>query len=193
MAFGEQGPERQRLGRRPVEALARVEHRLLGVDHALQRLVDLHALGNGGQHFADTAQLVFRNRRRDIAAAEHRLARQLEPAPAPFEPVRLVRQIARSCLKLLFQMGDVGLGVLLDPGAVDDAFLDQPLRIDFGNRRVLADRRIHLRLGEARLVALVVAEPAVAPHVDDDVAAEGLAELDRQLASRRSPLPDRRR
>ena len=48
---------------------------------------------------------------------------------------------------------------------------------------MLADRRIHQRLGEARLVALVVAEAAVAPHVDDDVAAEGLAELGRQLAA----------
>src|SRR5207253_2505746 len=38
------------------------------------------------------------------------------------------------------------------------------------------------RLGETRLVALVVAEAAVAPHVDDDVAVEALAELDRELA-----------
>ena len=47
---------------------------------------------------------------------------------------------------------------------------------------MLLDRRIHLRLGEARLVAFVVAEAAVAPHVDDDVAIEHLAELDGELA-----------
>ena len=46
-----------------------------------------------------------------------------------------------------------------------------------------ADRVVHQRLGEGRFVALVVAEAAVAPHVDDDVAAEGLAEFDRQLAA----------
>jgi hypothetical protein len=37
---------------------------------------------------------------------------------------------------------------------------------------VLADLGVHERLGEARLVALIVAEAAVAPHVDDDVALE---------------------
>ncbi len=77
----------------------------------------------------------------------------------------------------------VGLGVLVDPGLVDHALLDQPLAVDLRNRRVLADRRVHLRLGEARLVALVVAEAAIAPHVDHDVAAEGLSELGRQLAA----------
>ena len=40
---------------------------------------------------------------------------------------------------------------------------------------------VHQRLGERRLVALVVAVPAVADHVDDDVLAERLAELERQL------------
>jgi hypothetical protein len=47
---------------------------------------------------------------------------------------------------------------------------------------VLADAGVHERLGEARLVALVVAEAAIAPHVDDDVALEGLAIVDRHLA-----------
>jgi hypothetical protein len=48
---------------------------------------------------------------------------------------------------------------------------------------MLTDRVVHQRLGEAWLVALVVAEAAVTPHVDDDVAVEPLAELDRQLAA----------
>ena len=48
---------------------------------------------------------------------------------------------------------------------------------------MLGDRGVHQRLGEARLVAFVVAEAAVAPHVDDDVAAELLAIFDRQLAA----------
>ncbi len=40
---------------------------------------------------------------------------------------------------------------------------------------------VHQRLRERRLVALVVAVAAVADHVDDDVAAERLAEVERQL------------
>ena len=47
---------------------------------------------------------------------------------------------------------------------------------------MLADLRVHERLGEARLVALIVAEAAVAPHVDDDVAVELLAIFDGELA-----------
>src|SRR3546814_7067435 len=47
---------------------------------------------------------------------------------------------------------------------------------------LLADRLVHQRLGERRLVALIVAEAAIAPHVDDDIALELLAEIDRKLA-----------
>ena len=44
------------------------------------------------------------------------------------------------------------------------------------------DLLVHDRLGERRLVALVVAVPAVADHVDHDVLAECLAEVEGQLA-----------
>src|SRR4051794_29326936 len=47
---------------------------------------------------------------------------------------------------------------------------------------MLLDRRIHQRLREARLVAFVVPEATIAPHVYDDVAIEPLAELGRHLA-----------
>jgi hypothetical protein len=65
--------------------------------------------------------------------------------------------------------------------AVDHAFGLQPLGVDLADRG-WADLRVHQRLGEARLVALVVAEAAIAPHVDHDVALEPLAVFDRQLA-----------
>ena len=45
-----------------------------------------------------------------------------------------------------------------------------------------ADFLVHQRLGEARLVALVMAEAAIAPHIDHDVAPESVAVFDRQLA-----------
>ena len=70
---------------------------------------------------------------------------------------------------------------------------DQLFGVDLGEGRPLADLAVHERLGERRLVALVVAVPAVAEHVDDDVAVELLAELQGQLgdetaASGSSPL-----
>ena len=42
---------------------------------------------------------------------------------------------------------------------------------------MLADTRVHQRLGERRLVGLVMAVAAVAEHVDDHGLAEALAEL----------------
>src|SRR3546814_14146416 len=59
---------------------------------------------------------------------------------------------------------------------------DLPRAVDLGDTRMLLDRLVHQRLGEARLVALVMAEAAIAPHIDDDIAVEFLAELDRHLA-----------
>ena len=70
----------------------------------------------------------------------------------------------------------------VDPRLVDDPVGDQLLAVNFADEGMLFDRGVHQRLREARLVALVVAEAAVAPHVDDDVAIEALAELDRELA-----------
>ncbi len=64
---------------------------------------------------------------------------------------------------------------------VDDALGDQARGVKLADRRVMLNRGVHQRLGEARLVGLVVAEAAVAPHVDDDVALEPLAELGRDL------------
>ena len=55
----------------------------------------------------------------------------------------------------------------LDFVIADDAFSDQPLAVDFQRGRMRADFLVHQRLGERRLVAFVVAEAAVAEHVDD--------------------------
>ena len=46
---------------------------------------------------------------------------------------------------------------------------------------MLADRLVHGRLGEGRLVALVVAEAPVAEHVDDDRLVEFHPEFGRDL------------
>ena len=66
--------------------------------------------------------------------------------------------------------------------AVDHALFYKARGVNLADRGMLANFRIHQRLREAWLVALVVAKAAIAPHVDDDVAAEGLAIVDRQLA-----------
>src|SRR3546814_5750558 len=73
----------------------------------------------------------------------------------------------------LFRSLDEPLDHLVGHRLVDHALGGQPVGIDRRDGRMLADRVIHQRLGEARLVALIVAEPAVAPHVDHNVALEG--------------------
>ena len=131
---------------------------------------------------SDLAEQVVGDRGRGVAAAKNRLVGPAKAAPAAFEPVGLVRLEAERRLELALEQGDELLRLLVQPSLVDDPFRNQPLGVDFADRRVGLDRGVHQRLGEARLVALVVAKAAVAPHVDDDVATEGLAELDCQLA-----------
>ena len=118
----------------------------------------------------------------DVAALGPPGLRPVEAGPAALEPVGLVGQVGLGRLELAFeQLGEL-VDLAVDPALVDHALALEPRGIDLRDRRVLADLRVHQRLGEARLVALVVAEAAVAPHVDDDVAVELLAIFDRQLA-----------
>ena len=80
-------------------------------------------------------------------------------------------------LEFLFQMGaPVGLH-LFEFAFGDQAFGDQALAIELRRRLVGADDLVHHRLGERRLVAFVVAEAAIAEHVDDDRLVELLPEF----------------
>ena len=70
---------------------------------------------------------------------------------------------------------------LVDVGFRDHAFRDELPGIDRQGRLAGADVLVHQRLREGRLVALVVAEAAVAEHVDDHRLVELLPELGRDL------------
>ncbi len=105
----------------------------------------------------------------------------LQARPAAVEPVGLVRLVALAGLELGFEpRAPVGLH-LLDFAFGDDALADQLLAVDLERRRMRADLLVHQRLGEGRLVAFVVAEAAIAEHVDDDRLVELLPELGRDL------------
>src|SRR5438477_517049 len=64
---------------------------------------------------------------------------------------------------------------VLSASSVPHAIGFESRGVDFLHRLVARDLLVHQRLGEHRLVRLVVAVPAVAEHVDDDVALEVLA------------------
>src|SRR3546814_7069814 len=118
----------------------------------------------------------------DVAAVAVVVLGRIKARPAAGEPVGLVRLVIGAELELVVEVGDEFGAMLRDEFAVDHAFLDQPRGEQFADRRMLADRLVHQRLGERRLVALIVAEAAIAPHVDDDIALEMLEEIDRKLA-----------
>src|SRR6185437_1110248 len=181
--FGDETSERERFGGRPVAPFAAVEHRLFRIEDALQRAVDVEAFGNGRQNLAETLQLFFADGGLNISPAEHRFIGLGQAGPPSFEPVRLVGEVRVGGLKFLLEMGDIVRRRPVDPRLVDHALAEQPLTVELADRRMLLDRGVHLRLGEARLVALVVAEAPIAPHVDDHVAVERLPELGRELAA----------
>ncbi len=80
----------------------------------------------------------------------------------------------------LLQLRRVVLHGLLGLGRGDVATADQGLRVELAHRPLGGDGVVHQRLGERRLVHLVVAAPPVAHHVDHDVLVERLPELDGQ-------------
>ena len=137
----------------------------------------LKVVRHRGQGLADLLQDLHRDV--GVAAAGVVAARLVEPGPGAFQPVRLVRLVAVGRLELVLQalvpLADHAVGLFRR----QQALADQPLGVDLPGGRMLADLLVHQRLGEGRLVALVVAEAPVAEHVDDDVLLEGLAELGR--------------
>ena len=74
--------------------------------------------------------------------------------------LQLRLDVARKCFR-------VGLG--------DRPLRDELRRVLLAHRRLLRDPRRHQRLGVGRLVLLVVAVPAIADEVDDDVVLETAA------------------
>ena len=129
---------------------------------------------NGGEHLADVLERVaidaggngrVRIRGLDDAgrAAEGRaVARLLQLEHFLIAGLQLVPD-------RLFQRIEIGLG--------NDALGDKLLLVDFPESRAVGDFLRDDGLGERRLVGLVVALATVTIHVDDDVAAEFLAEL----------------
>ena len=123
-----------------------------------------------------------------VGAALVRLARRPPSRPAscgsrrraPLR-ARCSRTPCRSC------------AICVGPLGAESPAGDEPLHVDLAHRRLLVDERVHERLREARLVALVVAVAAVAVHVDDDVLARTAGGTPSPGASPGSPPPGPRR
>ncbi len=138
--------------------------------------MDLQLLRRARQLAADLAQRIERHGRgaapRPVAGFGH-----LDAGPGTVQPVGLVGAVVRARLELALQLGAPVRLAFRDLVGGDQPFLGELLAVDLQRRRMVADRLVHQRLGEGRLVALVMAEAAVAEHVDDHRLVEFLAEL----------------
>lgn len=174
-AFLHQRSKGEGLGQRPIGD-AVVHHVLAGGQHAQQAFVDQEPGGvrwRRREAVADVDQRLL-----DHAGLRH-LQRVLafeEPGPRRVQPV-LVLDV-RLHLRLLHRiLADLLVLVAhrLHFLGGDDAFGDELVGVDVQHRLRLLDAFVHERLGEHRLVDLVVSVAAVADDVDDDVLVEGRA------------------
>ncbi len=185
-ALGQQRAEGERLGVAEVDpALLLDRLQALGEGPA-ELAVDVEALGGLQQGLVEVEQLLGGH-----GGVDRRAGGAVELAGAGGD--RRVLVLARLHLRpqVLQRRRHLGLALparLLHVLGRDHALLDQLLGVDLADRRVGLDRRRRGRLGVGGLVGLVVAEAAVADHVDDDVAAPALAVGHRQADGRRAGL-----
>ncbi len=180
VAFVEQGGVGQVLGKAPVARDLAGGHLAAVVIDLGHARVQLHVFGNGVDQLGQFDQLVLLDLGRDRVG---QLAfQQLRPIDE--------QRAGRRGLLDLGQLGGhltgiellaVGIDHRLAGTGSDHACLFQLLGVHLAGGRVLADHLVHQRLGDRRLVGLVVAPTAVAHQVDDHVLGELLAELEGQL------------
>ena len=116
--------EGQRLGRRPVDALARLDHLAARFEEARDRLVRLETGRHLGQLAADLLQRL--DRHGGLAAALLVLVvGGAQARPGAVEPVGLVGLVVLADLELRFEMGAPVRLHLLEVGCGDQAFGDQ--------------------------------------------------------------------
>ena len=99
------------------------------------------------------------------------------PGPAPVQPVGAVGQMRFGGVEFLVQPLDEGGLHRRDLGFGQRAFGDQLLGIERQGGGMILDHPVHQGLGEGRLVAFVMAEAAIADHVDHHILVEQLAEF----------------
>ena len=159
VAFEHEGPEGHGLGGGPVEALAGFEHLLLGVEKAFHGAVEREAVGRAAERVAH-----FRDRFGGDGglAALVAFALLVEVAPPAIEPVGLVGLEGLAGFEFLVELGLEGGLHVLDFAFGDQPVAHQPFGVELERRLVGLDLLVHQRVREHGLVALVMAEPAVA-------------------------------
>ncbi len=171
-ALEQQRPDGQRLAERPVDLTGADELVALG-ELPGQLRMDGEAVRHPRGHLGERTQ-----RRLGDPGLDGRDGR---PGPIGGRQVRRWRRALRPHLvERLLELAVEGVEGLLGLVEGDVAPTDQNLGVQLAHRPLGLDALVHERLGVARVVPLVVAVPAVADEVDDDVLVEPLAERERQ-------------
>ena len=170
MPFINQRAESQRFTHRPVDPLAGLDHLLAVVHETLNGLVNIETSGRLAQCLTNGGQLVHRQARLAAPWVFVVAGRSdgLKARPSAIKPIGFVGFVGLASFVLRFKACTPVRFHLVDFAIGDDAFTDQFCGINFKRRFLRLDLAIHQRLGEARLIALVVAVAAVAPHIDHD-------------------------
>ena len=155
-----------------------LQHRLLGFELAGDSRMHVEAGGHARQRHADLLQRRLADGGGLLLTFELGL-RRMEAGPVALQPVRLVRLVGLRRL-----VGGLHRGLELVPhrlrlGGGHHALGGQPFGVKRARGLHAVDRAIHHRLGEGRLVGLVVAVPAIADDVQHDVGGEAHAEFGR--------------
>ena len=180
MAVPQEGREGHGFGHRPVDSLSGLDHLAAIVEEALDRAVHVEAFRRLVQLEAEHLEMVDIDAR-FAATVVVTLGDGLEAGPAAIEPVGLVGLVGLTRFELGLETMAPVAHEFVDFAPRQQAFRDQLVAIDFQRRLMRADLAIHQRLRERRLVAFVVAEAAIAPHVDHDGLLEPHPEFGRDL------------
>ena len=89
-----------------------------------------------------------------------------------FQPIGLVHLVIGGGLEAVFQPGEEGVLNGLAAGGGDGALGGEFFRVEGADGLHFLDAGVHLRLGEGRLVALIMAVAAVADDVEHDIGME---------------------
>ena len=167
----------QVLSHAPVDRQLALAHCRTIFDDLLDAGMQREAFGQCRQALRQALQFLHRDR--GIAGLDVVLGQERRPVNGVWMLVagedRVVQQLA--LVEVCAVLGDHRIRTI----GRQRAFGDQLVTIQLAGTRMLGDDLVHQRLGDHRLVLLVVAELAEAVDVDDDILLEGLAIFDRDL------------
>ena len=171
----------QILGHTPVDRQLAVAHGSAVLDDFLDAGVQGEAFGNGRQTLGKTLQFLEGNRR--VTGFDVLLGQERRPVNGVRMLVtsqnRVVQQLA------LVQMLAIFLDHLVRTISRQRTFCNQLVAVNLAGARMLADDLVHQRLGDHRLVLLVVAKLAEADDVDHYILGVLLTVLDGNLGNQR--------